>query len=241
MSIPIVNAIEEGRGSLILPNGQTVEVAQGISLESAVTEGVIDGLIIEGLWGFNDFGGYGRLLARILGRSEDEIRNIGDENEEEDHVSIVVIETATHGSVLRAVALIPTQHSRCYRQFGNPSEGRPNGNFFYNVTFEAMDMLAGRGCAEIGIAGMAGSGCHQHTKDLSFWAAKAVVHCAAKNPGVRRAWSVGDGPDLLTVIQHFGRNPVQIGWHLDIESETRCVDGMWHVKLDLPTFGKANP
>ena len=229
------------RGFLSLPDGRTVEVVQGIALPTALTEGIVDGLIVEGRWGFNDFGGYGRLLAKILGRPDDELRKLGDANEDEDDVSIVVIESTAPGSTLKAVALIPTQHSRCYRQFGNPLDGRPNGDFYYNVTFEAMDILADQGCTEIGIAGMTGSGCHQHTIDVSFWAAKAVVHCAAKNPNVRRVWSVGHGPDLLTVIQHFSRNPVQIGWHLDIRSEKQCVDGNWHVKFDRPKSRRASP
>ena len=197
--------------------GHSLTVEQGQPLAESLISGKIDGLIIEALWGFNDLGGYGRIICKLLGIEEARIREECVINLDRIDPTLILIKSTADQSTLKAVVLVPTQNGRSYQRWVEPmGHRRPYRDFYYNVSYESIKLLADLGCSNIGIAGITGSLAHYRHIDVGNSIADGIVHYALKNPHIRCVASIGDGPSIVSAIKYYKAQPEMIEMHREI-------------------------
>jgi hypothetical protein len=225
------DSVDEDSFTLSLPSGHQIAYEEGRLLKEVLLNGSIDGLIIEGVWGFNDLGGYGHVILDLLGTSEANIRDICSENQKLTTPTVVLVPSAVSGSTLKGITLVPTQNHKCYERWAQPHFGRPHRDFYYNVSYVALTSLIEKGCTSIGIAGLTGSLAHYGDDDVGSCVAQAVAHAAIKFPQLRRVLSAGYGPVIVKTARYMSEHPESISEHRSIRQESFVVDNMLHTKL----------
>lgn len=243
-------AREQCNYALLLPNGHRVDFVQGLDVTSTLLEGKADGLIIEGLWGFNDLGGYGRIITKLVGIDEREIISLCGQNSDEESITIIALASRKSGSTLRGVVLVPTCGDRCYPKFGGeihwiPGRGAvqckprrrvidwlPCKDFYYNTIYEAIGLLVGFGCSSIAIAGLTGSLAYH--KNIGNCAAEAIAHYCLESQSINKVLSVGYGPDMAYGVRYFNEHPKSIGRHREIHRRIRVDGRITKLTIDLP-------
>lgn len=214
---------------LTLPNGREVrfENAGGgmVCLETIC----IEGLIIEGLWGFNDLGdNYCNCIQNSLGIEEDEIRKLCSENTyKNDKISLMLLHSRNPISRLKAVVLVPTQHCLAYKEMAAAVHGKPYRDFYYNVIYEALRLLGEAECEEIAFAGLSGF-CGYNATDpiIGKCAVEAVAHYTLRNPSISKVVRMGDAPDFSEGIGYFNKHPDKVGYHRDIQRTLEVLAGV---------------
>ena len=225
------DGIPEDSCSLAFADGRYVIAEQGRLLAQSLESGNIDGLVVEALWGFNDLGGYGRIIAELLGLSEERILDACFENQKQENPTLLCIESVVDGSPLKGAVLVPVQSDHCYRRWAEPFYGRPYRDFYYNVSYEALKFLADLGCTNLGIAGITGSMSYYGDSDVANCVAEAIVHCAINNQQLARVVSVGDGPSIVEALKYFNDHPERMGAHRDIQRKFNPKDGITQIVL----------
>ena len=214
---------------LNFPSGHKIEVCHNIR---GVHEGKADGLIIEGLWGFNDLGS---IFGRHLGLDRKRIEPLFIANQQSDDITVSSFLYAGTDSTLKAIAFVPTENSRCYQKLATSFYGRPYRDFYYNTVYEALGLLTGFGCADVAIAGLTGSERHSADIELGNCVAEAIAHFAIENKSLRSVLSVGyGGPNLSNGIKYFNEHPENIGRHRNIQSEITIENDITSLSFVLP-------
>jgi hypothetical protein len=218
----------------LLCGGRIVPIGEKQGLVETLEYDNVDGLVVEGLWGFNDLGGFGGVIAQKLGVSAKQLRSIGEEIEPRNGLTIVGVKSRVAGAKFKGIALVPTQNSVGYRERAVPLYGRPYRDFYYNVAYEAMALLIDIGCKDIAIAGITGSEVLVGDPDIGNCVAEAIVHIAQDFQELRTVCSVGNGPRLSPGIDYFNRHPEQLGSHREIAKQTSVRGQVVLVTLELP-------
>ena len=234
--------------TLLLPNGNRVDFHQGLGLTSTLLEGKADGLIIEGVWGFNDLGGFGRAITDLLGSDEHEIRSLCNQLNKAESLTVIALASRKPDSSLKGVVLVPTPFDRCYPNSGGeihwePGYGAlqyipgrkvtdwlPAKDFYYNTVYEALGLLANLGSSRIAIAGLTGSLIYH--KNIGNCAAEAIAHYSLKSPAIRKIYSVGYGPDMQYGVRFFDEHPEQIGCHREMHPRISVKDHVTKLTID---------
>lgn len=194
----------------------------------------IDGLIIEGLWGFNDLGSYYReCIKNSLGIAEDEIRKLCYENlYANGKATLMLLHSRNPNSKLRAVVLVPTQHCLAYEELATAFYGNPYRDFYYNIIYEALRLLGDIECKEIAIAGLSGF-CGYNSTDpiIGKCVVEAVAHYALENPSLTKIVRMGDAPDFSEGISFINNHPERIGHHKDIRCDSKTQTGATFCKI----------
>ena len=218
--------------TLHLPNDRHVRYGRGdiASLGGADS----DGLIIEGAWGFNDLGGfYGGVISPLLGVDTGLVRRLCDDNNDQnEHVTLIALPSTVRESSLKAVVFVPTELGRPYQRLATPIFGKPHRDFYYNVVYEALGLLAEFGCTGIAIAGLRGF--PQGHKDIDHCVAEAVAHFALEHLTLRRVVTVSSGPDLSNGIRFFNEHPESIGRHREVTRLAWTEDQVTRLRIDMP-------
>ncbi len=215
--------------TLNLPNGYKIKVGRDFE---GLIEGKADGLIIEGLWGFNDLGS---VFGRPLGLDRNQIERIFIANKQRDEITVSSFLYSGKISTLKAIAFVPTEHYRCYQKLAVPFFGKPYRDFYYSTVYEALGLLVGFGCTDIAIAGLTGYERDKGHIDLGNCVAEAVAHFAMENSSLHSVLSVGyGGPNLSNGIQFFNEHPEKIGRHRDIQSENIIENEIFSLVFALP-------
>ncbi len=216
--------------TLRLPNDRGIEVGQA-NLHSALGDGRVDGLIIEGEWGcdLRDYGGRNGVLE--LDRRW--LEHLFSANQKKEEITVIGLPYGENGSNLKAIAFVPTYHYRCYRKLAVPDFGKPYRDFHYSTVYEALNLLAGFGCSNIAIAGLTGSLMRYHDMDYRNSVTEAVAHFALENQSLHRILTVGYGPVLTTGIQFLNEHPEQFGRHRRIQSKIFIENDIKYLTFEL--------
>ena len=219
---------------LELPNRESLEVSFNKNPDrSAETFSSMDGLVIETNWGFNDLGIYGKYIAQAMDIDEYIFRFYGEPLLKESLPTIDIVPSLSHSPTLKAVALISTPNCEAYKPFMGGS-GRPNKDFFYNITYEALCELAQIGCTHIGIAGLTGSLLYVDDSQYKNVVAEAVCHIAHDFPHLRRIQILSNGPDISHGIGYFNEFKEECRLHRKISIEKKDWYGLKRITLDIP-------
>ena len=228
-------AVAEAKSVLHLPNGGSVSIAHyGHSVPNPLGTLGVDGLIIEGLWGFNDLGGFfGREIAELLGVSEVTIRNTCFEKiENSQQITVVALRSSNSGSTLKSVAFVPTETFTCCEKFRDAKLGLPCKDFYYNIIYEALELLVGHGCSCVAIANL--TGYNYYHKNIGNCVTEAVAHFAIENPMLQSVFSIGRGPDLTYGVTFFNEHPDLIGRHRPVAKEVHVDLKFSFTTITLP-------
>ena len=220
---------------LHLPNGGKVNIGHyKYSLANPLRSLRSDGLIIEGLWGFNDLGGYfGREIIELLGVGEDVIRKTCSEKIEKcQQITVVALRSLNAVGTLKSVAFLPTEAFRCCENIRDKKYGLPNKDFYYSVTYEALELLAGHGCSSVAIANL--TGYNYYHKNIGNCVAEAIAHFALDNRTLQSIFSIGGGPDLTYGVTYFNENPELIGRHRSVVREVHFGKYCSFTNISLP-------
>lgn len=211
---------------LKLPNGHKVLFEDAGGGMARLETFCIDGLIIEGLWGFNDLGGYYRSCIKdSVGIEEKEIRKLCYENlYKNDKITLILLHSRNPNSTLKAVVLVPTQHCISYKELATAFYGKPYRDFYYNTIYEALRLLGDVECKEIAFAGLSGF-CGYNATDpiIGKCAVEAVAHYALRNSSISKIVRMGDAPDFREGIDYFNNHPDKIGHHREIRRDLKVL------------------
>ena len=205
---------------LDLSGGRQLTIDQGTDLVALLDHGGADGLMIESWWGFNDLGGFGSTIAKLLGIPVHRLRELSEKFKDSEEITLLALTTVREESALKTVVLTPTPHHRCYERLATPFHGKPYRDFYYAVTYEALRILVESACASIAIAGITGANSKLSEPDVGNCVAEAIAHCALAHPSLERIFITKNGPDVSYGIAHFKDHPNSLGKHRQIGSRS---------------------
>ncbi len=226
-----IDSVDKAICHLALPDGRQLIIQEGLQLEHVLEAGCVDGLLIEGFWGFNDLGGYGRLIAKLLGTTEETIQRICSATQSSSIPTVAFIPSTLKHLALKGIALVPTQNHPCYERWATPIFGRPYRDFYYNVAYEGMYLLAKHGCTSIGIAGLTASLAHYGHPDVGNCVAQAAAHIAIEFAELDRVTSTGYGPVIVKPSIYMNAHPDGIGEHRLINTRSFSTNGVVHTQI----------
>lgn len=150
------------------------------TLEPHAREGTVDAYIVATEDGFSPLGMNLRFLSEDLGVPVAEIKRLADWNRfENSRTSLVALASRRRGSLLRGVILAPSETAACYERFATPRFGRPFRDFYYNVTYEAIDYVSSQWTARhLAISHLSVSG--RFHEDIATCNAEALAHYCDK-------------------------------------------------------------
>lgn len=97
------------------------------------------------------------------------------------HGWTVALASHKTGSLLRGIILAPGNNTRSYEPFVRSYDPRPNRDFYYNVSYEAIAYVCGEwGARKIAISHLSGSG--QFHEDIATCHAEALAHYCDEHP-----------------------------------------------------------
>ena len=196
----------EGRG--ILQTRQIFDLKQAIDLNC------IDCLIIEDLWGFNDFGYFGKTITKELDFQENQLRDILEKFSKIDRLKY--IQNQNKFSKIKYVIFIPTAGSQIYKSCTQRHGNWPNRDFFYSVTYQAFEFLSINGCKKISIANICGY-CFKKPDVIDKCAGEAMIHACSKYSDIESITTIGvDGPKINWAKNYYENNPTQTRIHREI-------------------------
>jgi hypothetical protein len=212
---------------LQLPNGRKVQFENGYI--ACLETDYVDGLIIEGVWGFTDLSGYYRsCIQDSLGIKEDEIRKLCRENiNNNDKITLILLHSRNPDSRLKAVVLVPTQHCSAYEKLATAFYGKPYRDFYYNTIYEALKLLGETECKEIAFAAFTGcEGYYTTDPIIGKCAVEAVAHYALTNPSISKIVRTGGAPDFWEGVNYFNHHSDKVGHHGEIRRELEVRSGI---------------
>jgi TPR repeat protein len=228
-------AFPETESVLNLPNGGNVIIRHyDHSTSKPLSNLGVDGLIIEGLWGFNDLGGYlGSEISALLGVSESTICKMCYEQiQKSQQITVVALRSSNSASKLKSVAFVPTEAFDCCEIFRDTKYGLPCKDFYYNITYEALDLLMVHGCSSVAIANL--TGYTYYHKNIGNCVAEAIAHFAIKNPKLQSVFSICRGPDLTYGVTFFNNHQDLVGQHRPIQRNVHVGEMSSFTSITLP-------
>lgn len=151
-------------------------------LESLARSGRIDAYIVATEDGFSPLGSCRSFLSTDLGIPEQEIKRLADWNRfKNPRVSLIALQSRRCGSHLLGVILAASETSASYERFAIPRYGRPYRDFYYNVTYEAINYASKTwGAQHLALSHLSGSGSFH--EDIATCNAEALAHYCDANP-----------------------------------------------------------
>jgi hypothetical protein len=204
-------------------------------------ENEYDGMIIEGLYGFNNHGYFDKKISRSLGVNPSLIRKLCDSNtHENDKVTLIVIPSIIPSSKLKAVVLVPTQTNNALGDIKLP-HSQPYRDFYYSIAYEALNTLVSRfDCKEIFVTGLVGY-CMEPPKlvEVGNCVVDAIVNFSAVNHSIQRILIGGcHPPDIDDAVRFYNSNPDKIESHRPVPTKCEVVDGIHYLTIDIPISEK---
>lgn len=147
------------------------------NFETLARRGEADAVIVSTEDGFSPLGASRRFFQDDLGISYDEeIRPLADWNRfENERVTLIALASRRPGSLLRGIILAPGQNCRSYSQFSSAYGHKPHRNYYYNVTYEAIQYACRRWGAEC-LAMTHLCSCNRFHVDMATCHAEALAH-----------------------------------------------------------------
>lgn len=145
--------------------------------------GDADVAIVSTEEGFSPLGISRDFFEHDLGISyEREIKPLANWNHSDnERVTLVALASHKTGSLLRGIILAPCNNTRSYEPFVRSYDPRPNRDFYYNVSYEAIAYVCGEwGARKIAISHLSGSG--QFHEDIATCHAEALAHYCDEHP-----------------------------------------------------------
>ena len=203
--------------TLSIEGRNMLDIRQIQDLGEAIDKSLIDCLIIEDLWGFNDFGYFGKNIAKELDFKENHLRDVLKRNSKIDRLKY--IENQNKNSKLKYFVFLPTGGSKIYKSCVERHGNWPNRDFFYSVTYQAFEFLAINGCKQISIANICGY-CFKKPDVIDKCAGEAMIHACSKYSNIQSITTIGiDGPKINWAKDYYENNPAEIQSHREIISE----------------------
>lgn len=199
--------------------------------------GEADVAIVSTEEGFSPLGASRDFFEQDLGISyEREIKPLANWNRfDNDRVTLVALASRRPESLLRGIILAPGNNTRCYEPFARSFDPRPNRDFYYNVSYEAIAHLCGDwGARKIAISHL--SGCGQFHEDIATCHAEALAHYCDGHPATAPDSFVFCGccitPEHLQGIQRLNaegkttvHRPIQVA--TEIEGQAILIHLDW--------------
>ena len=222
--------------TLVSRQGASVTIAYGNGeCKTFAPDRMIDTYIVSTETGFAPLGSNGQFLSSDLGIPESEIRRLADWNRfENPRVTLVMLPSQRKDSCLLGLILAPSQSSKCYKQFEARSFGRPNRDFYYNVTYEAISYASGSwGARRIATSSL--ERFDDFLEDIATCNAEALAHyCDAFANVIETFIFLQDGAISLDHLAGIRRlnSEGNIGQHRRISTEIEHHEGHDLVHLD---------
>ncbi|MDP1527021.1 MAG: hypothetical protein Q8M20_14510 [Rhodocyclaceae bacterium] len=197
------------------------------SFKELAERGEADVAIVSTEDGFSPLGISKEFFAADLGVPVKEISRLADWNRNEnDRVTLAAISSQREGSQLRGIILAPGSNTRSYQPFVRSYDPRPNRNFYYNVSYEAIVFACRKwGARKLAISHLSSSG--QYHEDIATCHMEALGHFCDGDPEHAPESFMFCGccinPDHLRGIQRLNAEGSRKA-HRSITVE-QCVDG----------------
>jgi len=136
-----------------------------------------DVVIVSTEEGFSPLGGSRRFFEGDLGISyDDEIYPLANWNRfENERVTLIALASRKVGSLLRGIILAPGENCRSYSEYSSSAGHKPHRNFYYNVTYEAIQYACNTWSAQsLAISHLCS--CNQFHEDMATCHAEAFAH-----------------------------------------------------------------
>jgi hypothetical protein len=198
--------------------------------------GDCDACIVSTEEGFSPLGASRDFFERDLGISyEHEIKLLANWNRSDnERVTLVTLVSRRAGSLLRGIILAPGSNTRSYEPFARSYDPRPNRDFYYNVSYEAIAFACAQwGARKLAISHLSSSG-HYH-EDIATCHAEALAHYCDEHPEAAPESFVFCGCCIRPEhLQGIGRLNAEgkTGKHRPIRVETEARDGATLLHLD---------
>lgn len=139
--------------------------------------GEADVAIVSTEEGFSPLGASRDFFENDLGISfKDEIKPLADWNRfDNERITLIALPSRRSESLLRGIILAPGENTRSYSPFVRSYDPRPNRDFYYNISYEAIAFA----CQEwhsrkLAISHLSGSG--RYHEDIATCHAEAIAH-----------------------------------------------------------------
>lgn len=145
--------------------------------------GEADAAIVSTEEGFSPLGASRDFFERDLGISyENEIKLLANWNRfDNERVTLVALVSRRSGSLLRGIILAPGSNTRSYEPFARSYDPRPNRDFYYNISHEAIAFACREwGARKLAISHLSSSG--QYHEDIATCHAEALAHYCDEHP-----------------------------------------------------------
>ncbi len=145
--------------------------------------GEADVAIVSTEEGFSPLGASRDFFEHDLGISyEGEIKPLANWNcSDNERITLIALASRRPGGLLRGIVLAPGNNTRSYEPFARSYDPRPNRDFYYNVTYEALSFACGQwGARKIAISHLSGSG--RYHQDIATCHAEALAHYCDAQP-----------------------------------------------------------
>lgn len=199
-------------------------------------ENEYDGIVIEGLYGFNNHGYFDNQIARSLGVEPSLIRRLCDNNNDNKKVTLIVIPSKEPTSKLKAVVLVPTNPQNALGNIDLPHD-QLYRDFYYSIAYEAINiMVKSFGCKEIFITGLVGYCMEDRGLEVvGDCVVEAIVNFSEENHSIQRILIGGcHPPEIDYAVGFYNQNPDAIKHHRPIPTISEIVDGIHYVTVDIP-------
>ncbi len=144
--------------------------------------GEADAVIVSTEDGFSALGLSRRFFEGDLGISENEIHSLANWNRfDNEQITLIALASRKSESLLRGIILAPGNNTRSYSPFVRSYDPRPNRDFYYNISYEAIAHVCQQwGARKLAISHLAGSG--NYHEDIATGHAEALAHFCDAEP-----------------------------------------------------------
>lgn len=145
--------------------------------------GEADVAIVSTEEGFSPLGASRDFFEHDLGISyENEIKPLANWSRfDNQRVTLVALASRRPGSLLRGIILVPGSNTRSYQPFARSYDPRPNRDFYYNASYEAIAFACREwGARKLAISHL--SSCGQYHGDIATCHAEALAHFCDGEP-----------------------------------------------------------
>ena len=151
--------------------------------QELAVRGEADVAIVSTEDGFSPLGGSRCFFENDLGISyDDEIKPLANWNRfDNEQITLIALPSRRPESLLRGIILAPGENTRSYTPFVRSYDPRPNRDFYYNISYEAIAFA----CQEwhsrkLAISHLSGSG--RYHEDIATCHAEAIAHFCDTEP-----------------------------------------------------------
>jgi hypothetical protein len=144
--------------------------------------GECDACVVSTEDGFSPLGKSKDFFASDMSVPIQEIKRLADWNRNEnERITLVAIASCRPCSLLRGIILAPGGGTRSYEPFARSSDSRPNRDFYYNISYEAIAFACREwGARKLAISHLSSSG--QYHADIAACHAEALAHFCESEP-----------------------------------------------------------